>query len=92
MTFFDLEPRSLVVVAQRLAAVREGLREPKRGIPEGAQVAPLSNRVGGVPAVNCSVGGPLTAVDLDQQRDVEDADRALHIAENFGNLTGVVCS
>ena len=80
------------MLAERLAAVREGLREPKRRIPEGAQVAPLSDRVGGVPAVNRSVGGPLTAVDLDQLRDVDDADRAPHIAENFGNLTGVVCS
>ncbi len=66
MTILDLEPRSRIVVAQRLAAVREGLREPKRRIPEGAQIAPLSNRVGGVPAVNRSVGGPLTSVDLDQ--------------------------
>ena len=80
------------MVVERLAAVRERLREPKRRIPEGAQVAPLSDRVGGVPAVNLSVGGPITAVDLDQQRDVDDADRALQIAENFGNLAGVVCS
>src|ERR1700722_2936790 len=30
-----------------------------RNRPEGAQVAPLSDRIGGVPAANRSVGGPL---------------------------------